>query len=42
MNCSQLSKVLDYNKPIGQSTNRKLKRDFRIYMAVGGMPQAVA
>ncbi len=41
MNCSQLSKVLDYNKPIGQSTNRKLKRDFRIYMAVGGMPQAV-
>lgn len=28
-------------KPIGESTNRKLMRDFRIYMAVGGMPQAV-
>ena len=30
------------NKPVGNSTNRKLMRDFRIYMAVGGMPQAVA
>ncbi len=32
-----------YNKkiPIGV-VNRKLMRDFRIYMAVGGMPQAVA
>ncbi len=29
------------NKPIGEATNRKLMRDFRIYMAVGGMPQAV-
>ena len=29
-------------KPLGDSTNRKLMRDFRIYMAVGGMPQAVA
>ena len=27
--------------PVGQQTNRKLMRDFRIYMAVGGMPQAV-
>lgn len=25
----------------GQQVNRKLMRDFRIYMAVGGMPQAV-
>ncbi len=25
----------------GQATNRKLMRDLRIYMAVGGMPQAV-
>lgn len=24
-----------------QATNRKLMRDLRIYMAVGGMPQAV-
>ena len=28
-------------KEIGNGTNRKLMRDFRIYMAVGGMPQAV-
>lgn len=28
-------------KPVGNGTNRKLMRDFRIYMAVGGMPQAV-
>ena len=26
---------------LGESANRKLMRDFRIYMAVGGMPQAV-
>lgn len=29
------------DKPIGNSLNRKMMRDFRIYMAVGGMPQAV-
>lgn len=29
------------NKPIGQAINRTLMRDFRIYMAIGGMPQAV-
>ena len=29
-------------KAIGNETNRKLMRDFRIYMAVGGMPQAVS
>lgn len=29
------------NKPLGDFTNRKLMRDFRIYLAVGGMPQAV-
>ncbi len=29
------------NKPICEATNRKLIRDFRIYLAVGGMPQAV-
>lgn len=29
------------NKPIGNATNRSLMRDFRVYMAVGGMPQAV-
>lgn len=29
------------NKSIGQEVNRKLMRDIRVYMAVGGMPQAV-
>ena len=28
-------------KPLGDATNRKLLRDFRLYMLVGGMPQAV-
>ncbi|MDD5973518.1 MAG: AAA family ATPase [Spirochaetales bacterium] len=27
--------------PIGQAVNRKLLRDFRLYMLVGGMPQAI-
>ncbi len=38
---SILESINKYNKPIGQATNRILMRDFRIYMAVGGMPQAV-
>ncbi|MSS19820.1 ATP-binding protein [Pseudoramibacter porci] len=33
-------KIYETGKPIGQ-TIRKIMRDFRIYMAVGGMPQAV-
>ena len=28
-------------KPLGDQVNRKLMRDFRLYMLVGGMPQAV-
>ena len=28
--------------PLGQQTNRRLLRDFRLYMLVGGMPQAVS
>ena len=28
-------------KPLGQQVNRRLLRDFRLYMLVGGMPQAV-
>lgn len=31
----------DLHGAVGQQINRKLMRDFRIYMAVGGMPQAV-
>lgn len=36
-----LRQIYESNAPIGQATNRKLMRDLRIYMAVGGMPQAV-
>lgn len=28
-------------KPVGDAVNRKMMRDFRLYMIVGGMPQAV-
>lgn len=33
--------LFEYGKPLGQIANRQAMRDFRIYMAVGGMPQAV-
>lgn len=36
-----LKKVFEAKKPIGEQMNRKLLRDFRLYMLVGGMPQAV-
>ena len=36
-----LQQIYRMNSAIGQATNRKLMRDLRIYMAVGGMPQAV-
>ena len=36
-----LQQIFDCGTAIGQATNRKLMRDLRIYMAVGGMPQAV-
>lgn len=36
-----LRSVYDKWQPIGDDTNRKLMRDFRLYMLVGGMPQAV-
>lgn len=29
-------------RPVGEPLNRKLLRDFRLYMLVGGMPQAVS
>lgn len=40
-NYSLLEKLYGMNKGVGQPVNRKLMRDIRIYMAVGGMPQAV-
>lgn len=40
-NYELLRQIAMSGKSIGESTNRKLMRDLRIYMAVGGMPQAV-
>ena len=40
-NFSLLEKIYGMKKGVGQQVNRKLMRDIRIYMAVGGMPQAV-
>lgn len=40
-NYNFLQKICNMGTAIGQATNRKLMRDLRIYMAVGGMPQAV-
>ena len=36
-----LRQLYQEGKPIGQQVNRKLMKDFRMYMAIGGMPQAV-
>ncbi len=40
-NYSLLHNLYDRKQSIGQQVNRKLMRDLRVYMAVGGMPQAV-
>lgn len=36
-----LQQIYQMGSAIGQATNRKLMRNLRVYMAVGGMPQAV-
>ncbi|MCR5046825.1 MAG: AAA family ATPase [Treponema sp.] len=36
-----LRELYKTGKPVGEKVNKKLMRDFRIYMAVGGMPQSV-
>jgi len=36
-----MKKCYENNKGVGEQLNRKLMRDFRLYMLVGGMPQAV-
>ena len=36
-----LRELYKHGRPVGNSLNRKLMRDFRMFMAVGGMPQAV-
>lgn len=38
---ANLKAVAASNKKLGDAVNRKLMADFRLYMAVGGMPQAV-
>lgn len=38
----QLRMLYDKKMSIGDAVTRKLMRDFRIYMVVGGMPQAVS
>lgn len=40
-NYELLQQIYKMGSAIGQATNRKLMRDLRVYMAVGGMPQAV-
>lgn len=40
-NYTLLETIYEKKKALGQQVNRKLMRDLRIYMAVGGMPQAV-
>lgn len=37
-----IKKCFENNKGVGDQLNRKLMRDFRLYMLVGGMPQAVS
>ena len=36
-----LRSVFESRKPVGEKMNRRLLRDFRLYMLIGGMPQAV-
>ena len=39
---SLLRNLVGLRKPVGEQLNRRLMRDFRLYMLVGGMPQAVS
>ena len=36
-----LREMLEKKRPLGDDVNRKMLRDYRLYMLVGGMPQAV-
>ena len=38
---STIRKFYEAGKAVGEQVNRRLLRDFRLYMLVGGMPQAV-
>ncbi len=37
----QLKSIVDMKKPLGDGVSRTLMRDFRLYMLIGGMPQAI-
>ena len=37
-----LQKAFALKKPLGDQLNRKLMRNFRLYMLVGGMPQSLS
>lgn len=37
-----IRRCFESRQPVGEQLNRKLLRDFRLYMLVGGMPQAVS
>jgi len=37
-----LREMLQKKRPLGDEVNRKMLRDYRLYMLVGGMPQAVS
>lgn len=37
-----MKEIYEQGRPLGERLNRKLLRDFRLYMLIGGMPQAVS
>ena len=37
-----LRQIFESRKPLGEAAHRKMMRNFRLYMLVGGMPQAVS
>ncbi len=39
--CTMLREFYESRKPLSDAISRKMLRDFRLYMLVGGMPQAV-
>lgn len=39
--CIMLREFYESRKPLSDAVSRKILRDFRLYMLVGGMPQAV-
>lgn len=42
INTDMIKTLVGKNISIGDSINRKLMRDFRLYMAIGGMPQVIS